>query len=173
MVEVLQYIGLVLLYALLIASNLSIFIGIPGGWIALGIIFLFDLATKFSIVGWKLIVLMLALMIIGEIIESFLGIYYVHRRGASRWGVLGAFIGGLGGAIFGTMIIPVVGSILFAFIGAFAFAVLFEYMYERSTDRAMKTGFSAFVGKLAATTIKFALAFSITVIFIIRSWSAI
>ena len=113
MIEILQYIGLVLLYGVLLLSNLSIFIGIPGGWISLVIIFLFDLATKFSVVGWKLIVIMIALMVIGEIIESFLGVYYVHKRGASRWGVLGAFLGGLGGAIVGTMIIPVVGSVLF------------------------------------------------------------
>ncbi len=173
MIEILQYIGLILLYGILLASNLSIFIGIPGGWIALVIIFLFDLATKFSVVGWKLLVVMVALMVVGEIIESFLGVYYVHKRGASRWGVLGAFLGGLGGAIAGTMIIPVVGSVIFAFLGAFALAVLFEYLYERSADRAMKTGFSAFVGKLSATTVKFALALSVTMIFIMKSWSAI
>ena len=36
MVEVLQHIGLVLLYVVLLLLNVCIFLGIPGGWIAFG-----------------------------------------------------------------------------------------------------------------------------------------
>lgn len=169
-VSVLQHIGLVLFYLLLFVLYATIFLGIPGGWIALAAIVIFDLATGFSTVGWLLLAVMLGIAIIGEIIESFLGLVYVAQRGATKWGVLGAFVGGLAGAVAGGFVLPFLGSILLGLAGAFAGAVLFEYIYYRSMDRALQTGFSAFIGKLAAMFVKFALGLAVLGIFIYRSW---
>lgn len=171
MVEVLQHIGLVFFYILLLILNVSIFLGIPGGWIALGAIVVYDLATGFSTVGWRWLIVMAVLLITGEIIEFLLGIVYVAHKGATRWGVLGAFIGGLAGAIGGSFIIPFLGSIIFGFVGAFALAVLFEYIYYRSLDRALQTGFFAFIGKLTAMLVKLALSLVNLGLFIFMSWS--
>ena len=173
MIDFLQYAGLIFLYILIFASDVAIFVGIPGGWISLGIIFLFDLSCRFSVVGWKLLLVMLGIMVVGEIAESLLGVVYVHQRGASKWGVLGAFLGGILGAVLGSLIVPIAGSIIFALVGAVFLAVLFEYFNFRSMDKAMQTGFSAFVGKLAAMVVKFALACAIAGIFILRSWSSV
>jgi len=170
LVSVLQHIGLVLFYILLFALNVTIFLGIPGGWFALAAIFVFDIATGFSTVGWVLLLVMLGIAILGEIIESFFGLVYVAQRGATRWGVLGAFVGGIAGAVGGGFVMPFVGSILFGLAGAFGGAVLFEYLYYRSLDRALQTGFSAFLGKLAAMFVKFALGLALLGIFIYRSW---
>jgi hypothetical protein len=74
LVEVLQHIGLVLLYLLLLALNVSIFLGVPGGWIAFGGIVIYDIATGFSTVGWKWLVVMGVVLVVGEVIESLLGI---------------------------------------------------------------------------------------------------
>ena len=78
--------------------------------------------------------------------------------------------GGLGGAGGGGFVLPFIGSILLGLAGAFACAVLFEYLYYRSMDRALQTGFSAFIGKLAAMFVKFALGLTVLGIFIYRSW---
>lgn len=170
LVSVLQHIGLVLFYILLFAAYVTIFLGIPGGWVALGAIFIYDIATGFSTVGWLLLVVMLGIAIIGEVIESFFGLVYVAQRGATKWGVLGAFVGGLAGAVAGGFVFPFIGSILFGLAGAFGVAVLFEYLYYRSMDKALQTGFSAFIGKLAAMFVKFALGLVVLGIFIYRSW---
>jgi uncharacterized protein YqgC (DUF456 family) len=170
LVSVLQHIGLVLFYILLFSLYVTIFLGIPGGWIALAAIVIFDLATGFSTVGWVLIVVMIAIAVLGEIVESFFGLVYVAQRGATKWGVLGAFVGGLAGAVGGGFVLPFIGSILLGLAGAFAGAVLFEYLYYRSMDRALQTGFSAFIGKLAAMFVKFALGLVVLGIFIYRSW---
>ena len=85
MVEVLQHIGLVLFYILLLVLNVTIFVGIPGGWIAFGAIGIYDIATRFSTVGWKWLIVMAVILLVGELIESLLGIVYVARKGASRW----------------------------------------------------------------------------------------
>lgn len=170
MVAVLQHIGLIVFYIVLFAFNLLIFLGVPGSWVALVAILIFDIATGFSTVGWVLLAVMAAVAVVGEIIESFLGLVYVAHKGATKWGVLGAFIGGLAGAIGGSTIVPFIGSIIFGLLGAFAGAVLFEYIYYRSLDRALQTGFFAFIGKISAMLVKFALGLVILGIFIYRSW---
>ena len=170
MIEVLQHIGLVVFYLVLLVLNVCIFLGIPGGWIALGAIIIYDIATGFSTVGYKWLIVMGVVLVVGEIIESLLGVVYVAHKGATRWGVLGAFLGGLVGAIGGSLIIPFIGSIIFGLIGAFALAVLFEYTYYRSLDRALQTGFFAFIGKLAAMFVKLLLSLGNLAVFIYLSW---
>jgi uncharacterized protein YqgC (DUF456 family) len=171
MESVLQHAGLVVLYAALFLMNVLIFAGIPGSWIALATIVVYAAATRFSDVGWGMLLVMAGIAAAGEIAESILGVAYVARKGASKWGVLGAFVGGLAGAIFGTAIVPLVGSILLGFIGAFAGAVASEYLYYRSLDRALRTGFFAFMGKLLAMLAKFALALVVLALFIYRTWN--
>jgi uncharacterized protein YqgC (DUF456 family) len=74
------------------------------------------------------------------------------------------------GAVGGSFIIPFIGSIIFGLIGAFALAVLFEYAYYRSLDRALQTGFFAFIGKLAAMFVKLVLSLGNLAVFIYLSW---
>jgi uncharacterized protein YqgC (DUF456 family) len=167
---VLQHIGLVLLYLLLFLFNCAIFLGLPGSWVALAGIVIYDLATGFSSVGWVILVVMAGIAVVGEVIESLFGLVYVAHKGATKWGVLGAFVGGLAGAIAGSTVMPFIGTVVFGLVGAFAGAVLFEYVYYRSLDRAVQTGFSAFIGKLAAMFVKFALGLVIIGLFIYKSW---
>jgi hypothetical protein len=166
----LQHAGLIVLYVILFLLNVLIFAGVPGSWISLGAIAIYAGATRFSSIGWKMLLVMAGITAMGEIAESLIGTLYVAGKGATKWGVLGAFVGGLAGAIFGTAIIPVVGSILFGFLGAFAGAVVSEYIYYRSLDRALRTGFFAFIGKLLAMLVKFALAGVVLALFIYRTW---
>jgi uncharacterized protein YqgC (DUF456 family) len=170
LIEVLQHIGLVFFYILLLVLNVTIFLGIPGGWIAFGAIAIYDIATRFSTVGWRWLIVMGVVLLVGELIESFLGIVYVARKGASKWGVLGTFIGGIVGAIGGSFIVPFIGTIIFGLVGAFALAVLFEYIYYKSLDRALQTGFFAFIGKLSAMFVKMILSLGNLGLFVYLSW---
>jgi uncharacterized protein YqgC (DUF456 family) len=167
----LEHAGLVVLYAVLFLLNVLIFAGLPGSWISFGAIAVYAAATRFSAVGWKTLLVMAGIAAAGEMAESLLGTLYVARKGATKGGVLGAFAGGIAGAVFGTAIVPIVGSILFGFVGAFAGAVVCEYLHYRSLDRALRTGFFAFVGKLIAMLVKFALALVVLGLFIYRTWS--
>ena len=170
MVSVLAHTGLVLLYLLILLVNLLIFAGLPGGWIGLGIIFIYDLALKFSVVGWQWWIVLGVLLVIGEILEAFLGTVVVVKKGASKWGAVGAFAGGIIGAILGTSVLPVIGSVIFGLLGAFAGAVVAEYILYSRMEEALRTGFWAFIGKLWAYFAKYAIAMAVLVIFIVRSW---
>lgn len=170
MAAILQHAGLIAFYAGLLLLNLLVLVGLPGGWIAFALIVVYGVATRFAQVGWGMLLVMAGIAATGEVAESLLGLVYVSRKGATRWGVLGAFIGGIAGALIGTAAIPIVGSIVFAFAGAFGGAVLLEYVSYRSLDRAMRTGFFAFMGKLMATLVKLALGLVILGLFIWKSW---
>ena len=155
----------------MILIQLLIFAGLPGGWIGLGVIFIYDLATGFDTVGWVWWIVFVVLLVVGEIIEAFLGTVVVLKKGASKWGAVGAFAGGIIGAVLGTSVLPVIGSVLFGLLGAFGGAVLAEYIQYERLDDAMKTGFWAFVGKLWAYMVKYALAVAVGIMFIVRSWT--
>ena len=170
MVSALQHTGLVLLYLFIFLVNLLIFAGLPGGWLGLAVIFIFDLASRFAVVGWPWWIVMGALLVIGEILEAFLGVAVAARKGASKWGALGAFAGGIIGAILGTTVVPVIGSVIFGLLGAFGGAVAAEYIVYSRMEEALRTGFWAFIGKLWAYFAKFALAMAVLVTFVIRSW---
>jgi len=170
LISVLQHSGLVLLYLLIFLLNLLIFAGLPGGWIGLGVVFIYDSAHRFSVIGWQWWVVMTALLVLGEVVEALLGSAVAMRKGASRWGAFGALAGGIIGAVMGTSAMPVIGSVILGLLGAFSGAVAAEYIQYKRMEDAINVGFWAFIGKLWAFFIKYALAMGVLAIFIVRSW---
>jgi uncharacterized protein YqgC (DUF456 family) len=140
------------------AACFSIFLSLPGGWIALGLAVLYDLMHGFDAIGWKGLGLFAGLLIVAEIIEAGLGTLYVARKGATRYGMIGAFVGGIAGAIFGSSVMPLVGTILGGIAGAFAGAVAGEYWRENKLEPSLRIGLHATIGKVLALSAKFALA---------------
>ena len=167
---VFQHIGLVLLYILFLLLNLLIFVGLPGSWAMFAGIIIYVLSAGLSSIGWVYLIVMAALLIIGEIAEAALGVVAAAGKGATKWGIIGTFLGGIAGAIIGTAIIPVAGSVIFALVGAFSGAVICEYLYYNSLDQALRIGFFAFIGKLLSIFVKVALGLIVLGLFIYKSW---
>src|SRR5262245_57997385 len=129
----------------------------------LGAILLFGWLTDFRSLSVALIALVLALAILGEIIESWLGFRFAKRYGGSSRSGWGALVGGIVGAIVGVPV-PVIGSVIGAFLGSFAGAALFEYTASRNLDVATRAGWGSVVGRAAAAAAKIALGVIIAVI---------
>ncbi len=165
-----QHIGLVLLYIFFLFLNILIFVGLPGSWAMFVGIVIFALSIGFSSIGWVWLTVMAVLLVVGEIVEATLGVVVVAGKGATRWGIIGTFLGGIVGAIIGAATIPVAGSVIFALLGAFFGAVICEYIYYNSLDQALRTGFFAFIGKLLAMFVKVALGLIVLGLFIYKSW---
>jgi uncharacterized protein len=142
---------------LLLASLLLTILGLGGNFFILALGFLYAAITGFQDVGWGLLLILLGLAVLGEVIESLLGLVYVAAKGATRYGVGGAFVGGLVGATAGSSVLPVIGTILGSFLGAFVGAMFGEYLRERRMEPSLRIGWHAFAGKMLATLIKFAL----------------
>ncbi len=164
--------GWVCFYLGLVVGLLCIPLGLGGTFIILADALILALVTEFRTVGIGSLVAMAALAVLGEVIESFLGVVTAQRFGASRWAMFGTFAGGIAGAVWGAPFVPVVGSLLGAFVGAFAGAFLAEILYRRHLGASLRAGWGAFLGRLLSTVIKFQLGLVMIwiVIFDLRGW---
>jgi len=73
----------------------------------------------------------------------------------------------LGLALFAELVEFILG--IGAFLGAFFGAFLVEFVLEKNVDRAMKSGWGAFIGRLAGTFFKGAIGVAMIVITIVYS----
>jgi uncharacterized protein YqgC (DUF456 family) len=170
---VLQIVLLVLLHLAILVGLLAVVIGLSGNFILLGLALLVAWIGKFTGMGWGTWLLLLGLAVVGEIVEAFLGVVAARGFGATRWGMIGTFLGGILGAVAGSAVLPVVGSLLGAFLGAFVGALAGELLRGRRTGESFRAGTGAFLGKLAAVSFKLAIGVVIAVFTLRAAYSLI
>jgi uncharacterized protein YqgC (DUF456 family) len=165
--------GTILWVVLLLLACFTILVALPGGWIALGLAILYDLLHGFDAIGWQRLLLFAALLGVGEGIEALLGSVYVAKRGATRYGVIGTFVGGLAGGALGTAVMPVVGTVVGGFAGAFLGAAGGELLREQRVEPSLRIGFHATVGRLLAVTTKYVLAMAGILVVVVAAFRAL
>ncbi len=138
----------------MLAGLLSIFLGIPGTFIILGMALIYSAFTRFNIITIRLLLWLLGIAITGEIIESFLGLFVARKFGASRLALFTALIGSLAGAVVGSMILPLVGTVAGAVIGAFLGTFLPELVLKKGVGKSVSAGMGAFIGRTSAVFVK-------------------
>jgi uncharacterized protein YqgC (DUF456 family) len=161
---------LVLFYVYLLAALTLNIAGLPGNWLLVATAAVVALIPGFGDLTWTWFFVILGLALLGEAIESLLGLVVVARKGGTRWGVIGSFLGGISGVIVGSAVAPPFGGIALGFVGAFAGAVAGEYMREQRSGEAVRVGFWAFVGRSMAMMGKIACGIGIVWIIIARTW---
>jgi uncharacterized protein YqgC (DUF456 family) len=148
--------GILLLVIAGLAGLVLIPFGLPGLWvIVLGVVG-YGWLTDFQTMSATFMGLIIALAVLGEVFESWVGFRFAQRYGGSSRAGWGALVGGLIGAIVGVPI-PVIGSVIGGFVGAFLGAAVFEFTRARRTEGAVKAGWGAVLGRAAAAGVKMAL----------------
>ena len=104
--------------------------------------------TDFEVIGWGLLLILLAIVIGSIGIDALAQIYGAKRFGASRMGIIGSVMGFIVGIFFS---IP--GMILGPFVGA----LVFELVSGRQHHEALKASFGTFVGFIGGVVFKFVL----------------
>jgi len=160
----LSYIGYFFFYVSLGVGLGLIPMGLPGAWIILGTAIVYGLIAGFHEVTLVVLLSLGGLAALGEIVELFLGLFTAKKFGASKWGMLGTFVGGILGVIFGTALLPVIGTLLGGFAGAFLGAFLLEMRYRKQFDKSLKAGYGAFLGRIFALVTKFTIGIIMVVI---------
>lgn len=155
--------ALILLAGLSAIGLCLIPLGLPGLWVMVAGILAYGWLTDFRTVTVPIIAIVLAIAVLGEIIESWLGFRFAKRYGGSRRSGWGALIGGVVGAVIGVPV-AIVGSVIGAFVGSFIGAALFEYSYSSQPGVATRAGWGAVVGRAAAAAMKIALGLVIAAI---------
>jgi uncharacterized protein YqgC (DUF456 family) len=136
--------------------------GLPGLWVMVLGILAYGWLTGFQGATAGIIVLAVALAVLGEVIETWVGFRFARRYGGSSRAGWGALVGGLVGAVVGVPV-PFIGSVIGGFVGAFAGAALFEYTRARDTSAAAGAGWGAMLGRAAAAAAKMAIGIAIMV----------
>src|ERR671920_1556019 len=148
--------GVLLLVAASVVGLLLIPFGLPGLWVILLGIIGYGWITEFQTLSTGFLILAIALALLGEVLESWIGFRFAKRYGGSSRAGWGALVGGLVGAIVGVPI-PIIGSVIGGFVGAFVGAALFEYSHARKSGTAARAGWGAVLGRAAAAAGKMAI----------------
>ena len=146
---------------------LSNLFSLPGNWglLALVALFWYFVPQEGSRgISVKTLWILLALAVLGEIIEFAAGAMGAARQGASRRSIWLSLAGAMAGSILGATAgipVPLIGSMIGALAGgaagAFAGAYLGELWSQRSHATGVTVGKAAFFGRLWGTLGKFAL----------------
>lgn len=145
---------LVLLHLAVLAGLAAVVLGLSGNFILLGLALVVAWIGGFQHLGLVHLLILLGLAVAGELVEAVLGVVAARRFGASRWGMIGTFVGGILGAAAGTAWIPLLGSLVGAFAGAFIGAFAGEMVGGRAAKPSARAGTGAFLGRVAATALK-------------------
>src|SRR4051794_24171105 len=108
--------GALVLAAASVIGLLLIPFGLPGLWVILFGIIGYGWITNFRTLSTGFLVLAIALALLGEVLESWVGFRFAKRYGGSSRAGWGALVGGLVGAVVGVPI-PVIGSVSGGFVG--------------------------------------------------------
>jgi len=153
----------VLLVLAAVAGLVLIALGLPGLWVIVAAVVIGGVATGFHTIGAGTIAIVIALALLGELFELWFGYGLARRYGGSKRAGWGALIGGLVGAIVGVPV-PIIGSVIGGFVGAFAGATLLEYSRSPVAGAAVRAGWGALLGRVAATAAKMTLGIVIAVV---------
>ena len=129
--------------------------GLPVMWLGA---FIYALFTGFEKVGWTFLGIFAGLTAVTTLLDYVANLYGAKKMGATRWGVLGAFLGMLIGLLTGGLI----GLLLGSFLGA----ILGEILRGRKGSQALKAGVGTFLGFLGGTLIKFVIGCAMIGIFL-------
>ena len=132
--------------------------GIPLAWLGL---FIYAIGTGFERISILTIVVFFILMVIIMVLDFFAPMLGAKKYKASKYGIIGAFIG----LIVGILIFGFWGIILGPFIGAF----VVELIARRRIKGALKSAFGTFVGFIVSALIKVIFILIISGFFI-ASW---
>jgi len=136
-----------LTYLFIAIGFILLFFNLPGLWLIFTGFLISSFVKGFEEISVLSLIVYLIVVIISSFVDNLAVIWGAHRYGASKWGMVGAFIGALLGLIIGN--IP--GVILGPFFGAFLFEVLFA---KKETDIAFKAGVGTILGIFLGVVLK-------------------
>lgn len=153
----------ILVAVLLFLGVILTMISLPGNWFILVVAALYGFSTGFVHLSIPYLLMLLALVLLGEAVEFAAGALGAKRQQASKQAMLAAVVGGVAGGLAGTAVLPVIGSIGGALAGAFGFSYFAEYAATGSREQSRRVASSVLVGQIIGMVVKLAIAIGVTV----------
>ncbi|MCE5280468.1 MAG: DUF456 domain-containing protein [Deltaproteobacteria bacterium] len=156
--------GLTLFIVVLIFGISSIPFGLPGTVIILIDATLYGFFTGFEKLGFKTLLLLLALSALAEIADFVVGMAVAVKSGVSRRGLWAFFIGGSIGALLMAPYLLGLGIILGSFLGGFAAILTLELIDRNRLKPSLRAAWGAILGRVAGIGVKGFLALIMIII---------
>jgi uncharacterized protein YqgC (DUF456 family) len=164
-----DYLVLSLFIIVALSGLISNVFGFPGNFIILTGSILLGWYGGFKEITVTILLILLGLALFAELVEFILGVLGAKKYKSSNKAIAGSIVFGIIGGILGIPFFFGIGAVIGAFLGAFFGAFLVEFVLEKNVDRAMKSGWGAFIGRLAGTFFKGAIGVAMIVITIVYS----
>lgn len=148
--------ALILLILFILAGFITVFFAAFDTLIVLIGAVLYASLTRFAIVSFKTIMIMVILYISGELLEYICVTVGIKKFGASNKAVIGAIIGGMLGAAAG-LAIAGIGTVVGLFTGIFLGAFMMELVSKKDLIKAVKAGTGGVIGRLSLIAVKIVL----------------
>ena len=161
--------ALLVLSVVLVVGLLLVPLGLPGIWLIVGAVAVYNPLTGTEAIGTQTIIGVLVLAVIAEVIEFTLAASFTRQYGGSKRAAWGAIIGGMIGAVVGVPV-PIIGSVIGAFVGSFVGALVAEWSRGTQTGTATRVATGALLGRAAATAAKIAIGFVMAVWVFAAAW---
>ena len=166
LLNIIVILGYIIFFLVLLTGLILAPIGLKGVWIIFGAALIFAIITKFSLITWGLLLVLLLLAIISEVADYIFTYAGVRQLGAAKItaiiSVISSIVGALIGAISFNIIVSIVFSFLFGFLGAFITELIRKSKVEDATAR----GIGSVLGLTAAIFLKVIIAITMVIIIV-------
>jgi len=159
-------IGILFLVVILVLLGLigTVLPALPGIGLIFGGILLYAFYFGIDTIGLSVLIIFGIVTVFSFAIDYLASAYGAKRYGASKWGSVGAVLGGL----LGFIILNFPGLLF----GIFAGAVAGEMLIAKKDARlSLRAGIGSMLGFLAGTVIQFIIGLAMIIVFIIQIWS--
>ncbi len=167
----------VVVIALMILALFLLMFGLPGNWVVIALAgiweLVFDAPSGNPVFGWKILLLMVGLGVLGEILEFWLGNYGAKKYGGSGKGSLGGMIGAFVGAILGAGFLLGFGALPGALAGAFTGCFIMEKICGKASGPAATAAWGATLGRFGGFVVKLGLGITLVYMSATHIWAAI
>jgi len=160
----LEIIGLALFVISLLLGLFSIVFGLPGAVIIAVVVLAYAVFTGFSVIGWKLLLVIVALAVLAETLEFIIGMHVAAQFGLSMKGFWASLIGSMIGAAALTPFFLGFGAIAGIFLGGMAGLLMVEMMRRGRLKAAFRASLGIVLGRVAGICVKGCLAFVMVIL---------
>jgi len=155
----LEIIGLSIFIIVLLLGLFSIIFGLPGTIVIAADVIVYAACTGFNVIGWKIILAVIALAVLAETLEFLIGMSVAFQFGISMRGFWASLAGSIIGAALLTPFFFGFGAIAGAFLGGFAGVAAMEMIRQRRMKAAFRASLGILLGRIAGVCLKGILAF--------------
>jgi len=144
--------GFLSLLALVLFLNIF---GLPANWLMLGLIGIWKyIYPDTENMDWIFFTILIALAIIGEVLEFFLQVIKARKYGSTSSGIFAGMIGAIIGAIVLSPLFFGLGALIGALLGAWIGCYIMELCKGRTNKEARSAAFGTMVGRFLGTVCK-------------------